>query len=111
MQKALEYMNLASLYAKDLENDPALILLTLSLAPLASQAGIHPWVLVFVILLTIDPFFFPYQSPTYLMAYYSTGGKAFNHRQGRYVALCYGIVVLLTVVLCIPYWRFIGSIW
>jgi len=39
MQKALEYMNLASLYAKDLENDPALILLTLSLAPLASQAG------------------------------------------------------------------------
>ena len=62
MQKALEYMNLAALYAKDLENDPALILLTLSLAPLADQAGIHPWALVFVILLTTDPFFFPYQS-------------------------------------------------
>ena len=94
-----------------IRDDPALILLTLSLTPLANQAGIHPWVLVFVILLTTDPFFFPYQSPTYLMAYYSTGEKAFNHRQGRYVALCYGIAVLLTVVLCIPYWKFIGLIW
>jgi len=90
---------------------PALILLTLSLTPLANQAGIHPWVLVFVILLTTDSFFFPYQSPTYLMAYYSTSEKAFNHRQGRFVAFCYGIIVLLTVALCIPYWRFMGLIW
>lgn len=94
-----------------IRDNPALILLTLSLTPLASQTGIHPWVLVFVILLTTDPFFFPYQSSTYLMTYYSTGEKAFNHRQGRYVALCYGVIVLLTVVFCIPYWKFIGLIW
>jgi len=94
-----------------IRDDPALILLTLSLTPLANQAGIHPWVLVFVILLTTDPFFFPYQSPTYLMAYYSTSEKSFNHKQGRYVAFCYGIAVLLVVVLCIPYWKFIGLIW
>ncbi len=91
-------------------DDPAVILLVVSMYPLAEKAGIHPWILVFVILLSTDPFFFSYQSPTYLTAYYSTEGKSFSHRQGQVVALCYGLMVVLVAVLCVPYWEWLGLI-
>ncbi|GIP36457.1 hypothetical protein [Paenibacillus sp. J2TS4] len=82
----------------------------MALLPLAEQAGIHPWILVFVILLSTDPFFFSYQSPTYLTAYYSVEGKAFSHRQGQLVALGYAAAVLLVAILCVPYWTWLGLI-
>ncbi|ERI11326.1 SLC13 family permease [Aneurinibacillus aneurinilyticus] len=91
-------------------DDPAVILLVISMSPLAEKAGIHPWVLVFIILLSTDPFFFPYQSPTYLTAYYSVEGKSFSHRQGQLVALGYALAVILIVLLCVPYWEWLGLI-
>ncbi|WP_217595089.1 SLC13 family permease [Cohnella sp. GbtcB17] len=91
-------------------DDAAVILLVVSTAGLAAQAGIHPWVLVFVILLSTDPFFFAYQSPTYLTAYYSAEGRSFTHRQGQLTALGYGIAVLLLTVACVPYWKWLGLI-
>lgn len=93
-----------------IRDDPAVIVLVMSMLPLAAQIGIHPWVLVFVILLSTDPFFFPYQLPTYLTAYYSSEEKAFTHKQGKRVALCYAAVVVALVALCVPYWKFINLI-
>lgn len=89
-------------------DDPAVILLVTALLPLADQAGVHPWILVFVVLLSTDPFFFAYQSPTYLTAYYSSEGKAFSHRQGQKIALGYALAVILLAIMCIPYWRWLG---
>ncbi|MBB3110794.1 CRP-like cAMP-binding protein/di/tricarboxylate transporter [Paenibacillus phyllosphaerae] len=91
-------------------DDPAVILLVTALIPLAQQAGVDPWIVVFIILLSTDPFFFSYQSPTYLTAYYSSEEKAFSHRQGQKVAIGYGLAVLLVAVLCVPYWRMLGLI-
>lgn len=91
-------------------DDPAVILLVISLAPLCDQVGIHPWLLLFVILLTSDPFFFTYQSPTYLLAYYSTEERAFSHRQGQKVAICYALFAMLAVIVSIPFWQWIGLI-
>lgn len=45
-----------------IRDDPAVILLITAIVPLGETVGIHPWVLVFVILLATDPFFFAYQS-------------------------------------------------
>ncbi|MFD0675144.1 SLC13 family permease [Cohnella sp. GCM10027633] len=91
-------------------DDPALILLVVALLPLAEQAGIHPWVLVFVILLSTDPFFFAYQSPTYLTAYYSAEGKSFSHRQGQWMALGYAAAAMAAVLASVPYWKWLGLI-
>ncbi|MFC3802983.1 SLC13 family permease [Cohnella sp. GCM10012308] len=91
-------------------DDAAVILLVVSTAGLAAHAGIHPWVLVFVILLSTDPFFFAYQSPTYLTGYYSAEGRSFTHRQGQLTALGYGLAVLLLTVACVPYWKWLGLI-
>lgn len=91
-----------------IRDDPAVILLVSALLPLGEQIGIHPWVIVFVILLSTDPFFFAYQSPTYLTAYYSSDGKAFSHRQGQRIGLAYGAAVLLLIALSVPYWKWLG---
>lgn len=91
-------------------DDPAVILLVIAMLPLSEQAGIDPWVLVFAILLATDPFFFAYQSPTYLTAYYSAEGKAFSHRQGQRVAFAYALAVIVAVVASVPYWQWLGLI-
>lgn len=91
-------------------DDPAVILLVIAMLPLSEQAGIDPWVLVFAILLATDPFFFAYQSPTYLTAYYSAEGKAFSHRQGQRVAFAYALAVIVAVVASVPYWEWLGLI-
>lgn len=93
-----------------IRDDPAVILLITAIVPLGEAAGIHPWVLVFIILLATDPFFFSYQSPTYLTAYYSAEGKAFTHRQAQKAALGYGLAVLLVAILCVPYWKWLNLI-
>ncbi|WP_179089418.1 MULTISPECIES: hypothetical protein [Paenibacillus] len=43
----------------------AVIQLFTALLPLGAGLGIHLWVLVLLILLFTDPFFFTYQYPTY----------------------------------------------
>ncbi|QRG66776.1 SLC13 family permease [Brevibacillus choshinensis] len=93
-----------------IRDDPAVILLVTALLPLAEKAGIHPWIFVFVILLATDPFFFPYQSPTYLTAYYSSDGKSFTHRQGQIIALAYAFAIILAVSVSVPYWTWLGLI-
>lgn len=89
-------------------DDAAVILLVTALLPLAAKAGIHPWILVFVVLLSTDPFFFSYQSPTYLTAYFSSDERAFSHRQGQQIALAYAAAVVLAVIASIPYWQWLG---
>lgn len=93
-----------------IRDDPAVILLVMALIPLAEQAGIHPWIFIFVILLATDPFFFTYQSPTYLIAYYSSDGKSFSHRQGQLISLAYALALMCAVVVSVPYWKWIGLI-
>lgn len=93
-----------------IRDDPAVILLVTALIPLGSAMGIHPWIMVFVILLATDPFFFKYQSPTYLNAFYSSAGKLFTHQQGQKLAFAYALAVVLLVTLSLPYWKWLGLI-
>ncbi|MBU2621608.1 MAG: anion permease [Proteobacteria bacterium] len=89
---------------------PLVILLILSLLPMANQVGIHPWLIAFVILLSYNPFFFSYQSAIYLTAYYCTDEKAFTHRQGRTVAIYYALITIVGIIISIPFWETIGLI-
>lgn len=91
-----------------IKDDPALILLAVALSPLAVAANIDPWVIVFTILVTLSPFFFPYQSSTYLSAYYSSEGKAFTHRQAKSLSIAFAIIGILAILLSIPFWRWLG---
>lgn len=83
-------------------------LLTISLAPVASSAGIDPWVVAMVALLACNGFFLPYQSTVYLALYHGTGGKLFSHRQARPAAIAYGVFTLLALSASVPLWRIMG---
>lgn len=89
---------------------PAIILLVVSLLPLFEQLGYDPWLLVFVVLLSTEPFFISYQSEVYLSTYYATEGKSFSHQQGRKVAIWYAFIVLFILFCSVPFWQMIGLI-
>ncbi len=93
-----------------IQDNPVVIILTLSLLPLVREAGIHPWLLIFIIILAGSPFFFSYQSTIYLTAYYGTDEKAFSHRQGRALSYCYALIAIAGIVICIPFWKLAGLI-
>jgi di/tricarboxylate transporter len=56
-------------------------LITIALAPVATEAGISTLVVGLVALIACNGFFLPYQSTTYLALYHGTGGELFSHAQ------------------------------
>jgi di/tricarboxylate transporter len=83
-------------------------LVTIALAPVASAAGIHPFVIGVIAVIACNGFFLPYQSTTYLALYAGTGGKVFTHREALGTALAYGACTLIAVALSVPAWRMMG---
>jgi di/tricarboxylate transporter len=88
----------------------ATILLTLALAPLGQQLGVHPGVILLVILLSLDVWFFPYQLDVYQIAYFGTGEQGFSHAQGRRFMVAKLFVSLVAVVVSVPWWQAMGLI-
>jgi hypothetical protein len=83
-------------------------LLTISLAPVGSAAGIDPWVIGLIALMACNGFFLPYQSTTYLALYHGTNGRLFAHSQARPTALAYGVVTLIALCASVPIWHLMG---
>lgn len=87
---------------------PLVSVLTLTLVPIAADAGIHPLALVLVICTTVAVWFLPYQSTYYLALYFGTKEKAFTHSQVRLLAWSYGVIYVLAILIAIPYWNILG---
>ncbi len=87
---------------------PLVSLLTLTVVPVAANAGINPLVLILVICTTVSVWFLPYQSTCYLALYFGTKEKAFSHGQVRILAWSYGLIYLLAILVALPYWWLLG---
>lgn len=85
-------------------------LLTVTIVPIAANAGVQPQALPLVICTSVAIWFLPYQSTCYLALYFGTKEKAFSHGQVRLLAWGYGVISLLAVLAAIPYWRWMGLI-
>ena len=85
-------------------------LITIALAPVASAAGMHPFIVGLVAVIACNGFFLPYQSTAYLALCSGTAGKLFTHRQVVPTALAYGAWTLVAVVVSVPVWRMMGLI-
>lgn len=79
------------------------------LIPMAQGMGINPWVAGFTVYAVVSPWFFLYQNPVYMAAYYATGGQMAKH--GRMVPACllYLLICAAAVVISIPFWIRMGS--
>jgi len=86
----------------------AAIMFSLILSPIAVQAGIHPWIVIFVAFCAGNIWILKYQNTIYLCAQFATKGEMSDHMP--MVKLCFvfmGIVILGSIC-SIPYWRMLG---
>ena len=83
-------------------------LVTIALAPVASGAGIHPFVVGLIAVVACNGFFLPYQSTTYLALDAGTSGKLFTHAQALPAAIAFAIWTMIAAALSVPAWRAMG---
>jgi anaerobic C4-dicarboxylate transporter len=82
-------------------------LVTIALAPVATTAGIHPYIVGLIAVVACNGFFLPYQSTPYLALDAGTGRGLFTHAQAlpRQSPLPYGPLSLpRSVCLCGALW-------
>jgi anion transporter len=89
---------------------PTVILLTLAVMSSARDLGIHPGVLLLTVLMAVESWFLPYQTPSYQITYCTTEGKAFSHAQARKLMVAKFIASILAVSISVPYWKLLGLI-
>jgi len=83
-------------------------LITIALAPVASAAGIHPYIVGLISVVACNPFFMPYQSTTYLALTAGTGGALYTHAQALPAAFAYAFWTIVAAALSVPAWRLMG---
>ena len=81
---------------------------TNALAPVASAAGIHPYIVGLIAVIACNGFFLSYQSTTYLALDAGTGGVLFTHGQALPTAIAYAFWTVVAVALSVPVWRMMG---
>jgi len=88
----------------------AAALFAVALLPLSGSVGIHPGVVLVVLIMAGECFLLGYQDGPYQIAYGGAGGNAFTHGQARKVLAGKYLATLLAVAVSLPYWRFLGFI-
>jgi di/tricarboxylate transporter len=91
-----------------LAKEQAILLVMIALVPAAPTLGIAPWVVVLIFLATSSLWFFPSQTPAYLVAYSTMEGRLFSHHEARRVAFAFSGVIILSLLLVVPYWHLLG---
>jgi CRP-like cAMP-binding protein/di/tricarboxylate transporter len=98
-------MGLARLF---LVSDQAVLLLSLALIPIAPALGVDPFLVVVPLSCMAMVWYMPAQSPEYLLAVTLSEGKLYSHAQSRSVAIKFAGLILVSLVLVMPYWRWLG---
>lgn len=88
----------------------AVLILPLLVMPYAQEIGIHPGVVLITILAAGECFLLTYQDGPYQIAYSSTNGRAFTHRQARKVLALKFLATMLAIAVSVPYWTMLGLI-
>ena len=91
-----------------LDQDLTVVLVGVTLLPVAPRIGVDPWVVVITVLATSVAWFLPSQTISYLVAQSASEGRLFSHAQAQRFALAYTTLVLVGLALSVPYWRLLG---
>lgn len=78
------------------------------LIPMAQGMGLNPWVVGFTVYAVISPWFFLYQNPVYMAAYYATGGQMIKHSRLLPACLLYLLICMAAILASIPFWIKLG---
>jgi divalent anion:Na+ symporter, DASS family len=88
----------------------AVVTLSIVLIPLAVEMQISPWIIIMLILIATEVWFFPFQVDWHTLAHATTDGKGFSYRLMGRINPIYAIAYLLALIAAIPFWRYLGLI-
>lgn len=80
------------------------------LGPLASQAGMSPWVVGLVVYTAGNTWTVFYQNAPYVAAFYAVGGDMVNHGQIAKLSVAYMIINIIGLLACVPLWQMWGLV-
>jgi CRP-like cAMP-binding protein/di/tricarboxylate transporter len=104
----LAVAGIALLIRLALDQDLSVVLMGVTLVPVAPRIGVDPWVVVITVLALSVAWFLPSQTVSYLVAQSASEGRLFSHGQAQRFAFAYTALVLLGLTLSVPYWRLLG---
>ena len=84
------------------------VTLAIALLPLAAELQINPWIMIMIVLVASEVWFFPFQVDWHSLAYATTDGKGFSYQDMKRIHLFYAAAYLIALVAAIPYWRYLG---
>ena len=82
----------------------------LAIQPILSECNVSPFVVGLILLNSINPFFLPNQNTLYLSLLQGTEGKMFRHGQIIKLAFLHVVIVLVSIAMSVPYWKWLGLI-
>jgi anion transporter len=88
----------------------AVITLSIVLIPLAVDMQISPWIIIMLILISTEVWFFRFQVDWHTLATATTEGKGFSYRLMGRINPIYAVAYLLALIAAIPFWRYLGLI-
>jgi divalent anion:Na+ symporter, DASS family len=91
-----------------LSQQTAVLIIGVTLIPVAPLVGMEPWVIIATALSVSSMWFLPTQTTSYLLAYSASEGRLFSHRQARQISFIFATVMLVGLVLIVPYWHWLG---
>ena len=86
-------------------------LMLVFLVPLSLECGIDPWVTGFAVYAAICPWFFLYQNPVYMTAYYATDGQMITQPAAAKYCGIYLAISLAALAVCVPVWDWMGILY
>jgi DASS family divalent anion:Na+ symporter len=86
----------------------SLVVFVLLLVPLGINVGINPWVIGFIVLASVQVFFFSFQNTNYLTFYAVTGGDMITHGQAARISFLYMGSSLIALLASVPLWQMLG---
>lgn len=85
-------------------------ILAVILFPFAIAAGMHPFVIGFILYVSVHIWITEYQLPNFLTCQAATKGAMLTHRQFIPQGVWYVVLSLIGLLASVPWWKFLGLI-
>jgi hypothetical protein len=82
--------------------------LAIALLPLAGDLNVNPWIMIMIILIASEVWFFSFQVDWHTLAYSTTDGKGFSYPLMSRINPFYALAYIVALIAAIPYWRYLG---
>lgn len=89
---------------------PTVLLMIISLLPVATNFGYNPFTVALIVLAMSNNWFVPQQNSVYLGVYSATDEKSFTHQMAKPLAIAHALLGLLCILASVPVWQWMNLV-